>query len=169
MLYQIITTILDPKVIFMTLVALAAFATVMTIMLPAMSRDRIGSRMKVMATQRDEMRRERMAELAAERGTTAASLRQRPKGYMQRLVDQFDFFLGLVLGLGLVSDRDARFVARVEVHDLARVGADDRVLVEVVKPLSGGRAEALDAPFFLGHGLSLLKSLGLADDPRHLP
>lgn len=88
-MYQIITTILDPKVIFMTVVAVAAFATVMTILLPAMSRDRMGSRMKVMATQRDEMRRERMAELAVQRGGSAG-LRQRPKDYMQRLVDQLD-------------------------------------------------------------------------------
>jgi len=83
-----IELVLRPQMLVMTLAAVAAFATVLTIAMPVISRDRISQRMKVMATERDKMRTLRLAELKKE-GPGAAKLRQAPKGFMQQLVDTF--------------------------------------------------------------------------------
>jgi tight adherence protein C len=81
-----IELILRPQLLVMTLAAVAAFATVLTIAMPVISRDRISQRMKVMATERDKMRTVRLAELKKD-GGGSAKLRQAPKGFMQQLVD----------------------------------------------------------------------------------
>jgi tight adherence protein C len=83
---EFIELVLRPQLIVMTLAAIAAFATVLTIAMPVISRDRISQRMKVMATERDVMRSARLAEIKKE-GPGAAKLRQTPKGFMQQLVD----------------------------------------------------------------------------------
>jgi tight adherence protein C len=80
-----IELVLRPQMLVMMLAAIAAFATVLTIAMPIISRDRVSQRMKVMATERDKMRTARLAELKKENGATR--LRQAPKGYMQQLVD----------------------------------------------------------------------------------
>ncbi|MBU1210581.1 MAG: type II secretion system F family protein [Alphaproteobacteria bacterium] len=85
---EFIDTIMRPQFIITLLAAVSAFATVLTIAIPIMSTDRMSQRMKVMATERDKMRAQRMAELATER--PGASLRQAPKGYMQQIVDQLN-------------------------------------------------------------------------------
>lgn len=83
-----IDLVVRPQFLVTLLAAIAAFATVLTIAMPIMSNDRMGQRMKVMATERDRMRAQRMADLAHER--PGASLRQAPKGYMQQIVDQLN-------------------------------------------------------------------------------
>jgi tight adherence protein C len=82
-----VDTYIQPQFMAMLLAALAAFATVLTIALPVLSRDRTNQRMRVMATERDKMRAARLADLAKE---TQGRLRQTPKGFMQRIVDQFN-------------------------------------------------------------------------------
>ena len=82
---DLLNEFLQPKLMVMLLAALATVATVIAIAMPALSRDRSDQRMKVMAVERDRMRIERMAELAA--NERHGSLRQAPKGYMQQLVD----------------------------------------------------------------------------------
>ena len=77
-----------PEFIITMLAAISAFATVLTIALPLLERDRIGQRMKVMAIERDKMRASRLAEISTKDGKVA--LRQAPKGYMQRVVDMLD-------------------------------------------------------------------------------
>ncbi len=73
------------------LAAIAAFATVLSVALPMLQRDRLSQRMKVMAVERDKMRSQRLQELQAkERAGNAAKLRQTPKSYMQQIVDRFD-------------------------------------------------------------------------------
>ena len=87
MFLDIIDLITNPQFIVMVLSGTAAFATVLTLTMPALSRDRISSRMKVMATERDRMRTERLTELAtSQRG----SLRNKPKTFMQGLVDRLN-------------------------------------------------------------------------------
>lgn len=76
-----------PQLVAMVLAALATFATVLTITLPMLSRDRTNQRMRVMATERDKMRAARLADLAKE---TQGRLRQTPKGFMQQIVDQLN-------------------------------------------------------------------------------
>jgi tight adherence protein C len=82
-----VDTYIQPQFMAMLLAALATFATVLTIALPVLSRDRTSQRMRVMATERDKMRAARLADLAKE---TQGRLRQTPKGFMQRIVDQFN-------------------------------------------------------------------------------
>jgi len=76
-----------PQLVAMVLAALATFATVLTIALPVLSRDRTNQRMRVMATERDKMRAARLADLAKE---TQGRLRQTPKGFMQQIVDHLN-------------------------------------------------------------------------------
>ncbi len=85
---EFIDTIMRPQFIATLLVAISVFATVLTIAIPIMSRDRINQRMKVMAIERDKMRASRLQDLAKER--QQGKLRQAPKGFMQTIVDQFD-------------------------------------------------------------------------------
>ena len=51
---------MKPQMLVMTFAAMAAFATVLTIAMPVLSRDRVGQRMKVMALERDKMRANRL-------------------------------------------------------------------------------------------------------------
>ena len=78
-----------PQFLVTVLAAISAFATVLTVAMPILSQDRMNQRMKVMALERDKLRAERLAEYnSKERQGT--KLRQSPKGYMQRIVDQLN-------------------------------------------------------------------------------
>ena len=85
---DLIELVLKPQLVIMTLAAVAAFATVLTIAMPILLRDQMSKRMKVMATERDKMRASRIAELKNKDGQ--GKLRQSPKGFMQQVVDQFN-------------------------------------------------------------------------------
>ena len=86
---DLIDYLVQPQTWVLVLAAVAAFATVLTLTLPLLSRDRTATRMKVMATERDKMRAARLATLGQE-GGGAGSLRQAPKGFMQEIVDQLN-------------------------------------------------------------------------------
>jgi tight adherence protein C len=79
----------DTRFAAMLLASVAAIATVLTLAMPLLSPDTLGKRMKSVALEREKIRqreRERMA-----RGEKARiSLRQSPKQYMQRVVEQFN-------------------------------------------------------------------------------
>ncbi len=85
---EFIDIVMRPQFVVTFLAAISAFVTVLTIALPIMSNDRINQRMKVMATERDKMRAQRTADLAAD--GEGNSLRQTPKGYMREVVDQLN-------------------------------------------------------------------------------
>jgi len=77
----------DPKFMASVLAAIAAMATVITLAMPLLARDELDKRLKAVALEREKMRqreRERMA-----RGEKV-QLRQTPKQYMKRIVDQFN-------------------------------------------------------------------------------
>lgn len=87
----IIDAIMNPQMLATMFAAVAAFATVLSLAMPLLQRDRLNQRMKVMAVERDKMRSQRLQELAAkDRQINQAKLRQSPKGYMQEIVDRFD-------------------------------------------------------------------------------
>jgi tight adherence protein C len=76
----------DPQFITMSLVAVAAAATVLTVALPFVETDSLARRMKAVGVERDKIRareRERLAK------TQKVSLRQEPKAYMKQVVEQF--------------------------------------------------------------------------------
>ncbi|MFM1816091.1 MAG: hypothetical protein RLZ98_2786 [Pseudomonadota bacterium] len=88
-----IELVLRPQMLVMIMSAIAAFATVLTIVMPMMERDRTAQRMKVMATERNKMRAARLTELKAGEvagGGGVGSLRQAPKGFMKQMVDNLD-------------------------------------------------------------------------------
>lgn len=82
-----IDAVANPQVLLTVLVAMAVFATALTLLLPTLSRDRLPSRMRVMAIERDKMRANRIAELGKKDG---ASLRQTPKGLIVQIVDKLN-------------------------------------------------------------------------------
>jgi tight adherence protein C len=82
-----IEAITRPEVLLSLFAACAIFATAMILMLPAMSRDRLPARMRVMATERDKMRASRLAQLNSKDGV---QLRQTPQGFMLDIVDKLD-------------------------------------------------------------------------------
>ena len=84
---DLVETIMNPQFIVTTLAAVATFVTVLTLAMPMLQKDRMGQRMKVMATERDKMRAARLQELQKDNGSR---LRQAPKGFMQQIVDQLN-------------------------------------------------------------------------------
>jgi hypothetical protein len=87
MLDQIVS-LLTPQIAVTLLAAIAAFATTLTLLMPVLSRDRLSTRMQVMATERDKMRAARLADLGKKDGQ--GLLRSAPKGYMQEIVDKLN-------------------------------------------------------------------------------
>ncbi len=79
----------NPMFLVTVLAAFCAFATVLTIAMPILARDRMDQRLREMAVERDKMRAARLAEMAANE-RQGARLRQTPKGFMQQIVDQLN-------------------------------------------------------------------------------
>ena len=82
------TSLISPPIIVTLLAAIAAFATALTVLMPVLSRDRLNSRMQVMALEREKMRAARMADLSGKDGQ--GRLRTAPKGFMQEIVNKFN-------------------------------------------------------------------------------
>jgi tight adherence protein C len=82
------TSLISPPIIVTLLAAIAAFATALTVLMPVLSRDRLNSRMQVMALEREKMRATRMADLSSKDGQ--GRLRTAPKGFMQEIVNKFN-------------------------------------------------------------------------------
>jgi tight adherence protein C len=84
---SLITHYLDLQTMTMLFAAIAAGATVLTFAMPLLVTDTLAKRMKAVALEREKMRqreRERMAQ------GSKVSLRQSPKMYMKRAVDNFN-------------------------------------------------------------------------------
>jgi len=84
---SIVQQLLDPQVATMVFAAIAAVATVLTLAMPLLAPDTLNRRMKAVALEREKIRqreRERLAQGAK------VSLRQSPRMYMKRVVDNLD-------------------------------------------------------------------------------
>jgi tight adherence protein C len=84
-----VESFMSAQLLVMLLAAAATFATVLTVSMPLLSRDRMSQRMKVMATERDKMRAARMTEFNRD-GQQGGRLRQTPKGFMQQIVNKLN-------------------------------------------------------------------------------
>lgn len=84
----IIDIVTDPRILFMVLIGVTTFLTIVMVALPALSRDQSNKRMKVMALERDKMRAERMSNLKSE--AAGGSLRNETKGVISQIVDQLN-------------------------------------------------------------------------------
>ncbi len=83
----LLTEYLDVKTITMLFAAVAAGATVLTLAMPLVATDTLGKRMKAVALEREKIRareRERLTQ------ASKVNLRQSPKMYMKRVVDNFN-------------------------------------------------------------------------------
>jgi len=96
-----IDTFTDPTFIITILAAICAFATVLTIAMPMLAQDRMNHRMRTMAVERDKMRAERLAEMAARE--RQGRLRRTPTGFMQQIVNALN--LRQILDTAELRDR----------------------------------------------------------------
>jgi tight adherence protein C len=89
MLDFLITKLHDTKFLIMLLTSVAAIATVITLAMPLLSPDTLGRRMKSVADERERIR-QRERERLARGEKDKVTLRQSPKQYMQRAVEQLN-------------------------------------------------------------------------------
>ena len=87
MLHTFETTLLDPQIMAMILVAVATAATVWTLAMPLVEGNGLDKRMKAVATERERIRARERERLA--KSQQKPSLRQEPKVYMRQIVDRF--------------------------------------------------------------------------------
>ena len=85
---HLIDTFTNPTFVVTILAAICAFATVLTLAMPMLARDRMNHRMRVMAVERDKMRAERLAEMTARE--RQGRLRNTPTGFMQQIVNRLN-------------------------------------------------------------------------------
>jgi tight adherence protein C len=83
-----VETVMNPQLIATVMAAVCVFATVLSVAMPMLARDRMNQRMKEMAVERAKMRSARIADLAKD--PKNGKLRTAPKGFMQRIVDELD-------------------------------------------------------------------------------
>ena len=84
-----VESFVNAQLLVMILAAAATFATVLTVSMPLLQRDRMSQRMKVMATERDKMRAARLQEFKGS-SDGQGRLRVTPKGFMQHIVNRFN-------------------------------------------------------------------------------
>jgi tight adherence protein C len=82
--------IIEQRNLAAILVAIAAFATILTLVLPMLQGDKLGSRMKSVSNRRDELRAKQKEDFARQNAKNKASLRPAPASFMKRVVDQFN-------------------------------------------------------------------------------
>jgi tight adherence protein C len=85
---DLLISLLNTKSMAMVLAAVAAAATVLTLAMPYVFVDSLGKRMKAVAVEREKIRQRERERLAQDR--QKAALRQSPKQYVQKIVEQFN-------------------------------------------------------------------------------
>jgi tight adherence protein C len=85
---DILVNAINVQTLTMVLAAVAAAATVLTLAMPLLAGGTLDKRMKAVASEREKIRQRERERLA--RGAEKVSLRQSPKQYVQRVVDQFN-------------------------------------------------------------------------------
>lgn len=86
---QLLVSLTEPQTLLSILAAVAIFATIITLAMPMLAKDELGSRMKSVAIERDKIRARERARLAEEAGRKS-SLRQKDEGFIQGLVEKFN-------------------------------------------------------------------------------
>jgi len=88
MLELLIDKLHDTRFLTAVFAAIAAVATVLTLAMPLLATDTLSKRMKSVALEREQIRQRERERLA--RGADKVALRQSPKQYMQKVVEQFN-------------------------------------------------------------------------------
>lgn len=89
MIDQVVKSVLDPSFMIAMVVAASVFVTVFTA-LPALGGDPLKNRMRSVALERDELRAQQRARLAAEADRKRRGLREEQSVGMRRIVDRLD-------------------------------------------------------------------------------
>jgi tight adherence protein C len=84
---DIIDTLRDPVLLLSVAVSIAAFATVLSIAMPIFAGDRLGSRMKTVALERDKIRARERARLQAESQKTSLRAKE-TRQFIKQLVER---------------------------------------------------------------------------------
>lgn len=84
-MYSFVASFFNIESAVMILVAVAAFATVVTLTMPLLETDKLGNRMKLAATERDALRQRYRDQMTNDRGR----LRQTHKGFIKDVVERF--------------------------------------------------------------------------------
>ncbi len=79
----------EPQTLISILAAVAIFATIITLAMPLLAKDELGTRMKSVAIERDKIRARERARLADEQGRRS-SLRQKDEGFYQKIVERLN-------------------------------------------------------------------------------
>jgi tight adherence protein C len=84
---SILNQLIDPQFLTMLFAAIAAGATVLTLAMPLLASDTLNKRMKAVALEREKLRQRERERLAQ---NSRITLRQSPKAYMKKVVDDFN-------------------------------------------------------------------------------
>lgn len=88
MFQQLLNAVTTPQFVLAVFSALAVFATIYSLTAPLLERDKLGTRIKAVALEREEIRARERARIANEQ--KRAKLRSEPKAYMRSIVDRFN-------------------------------------------------------------------------------
>jgi tight adherence protein C len=81
-MFDILETLLDPQRLVILLIAVAVFATILTVAAPLVEGDKLRGRMKLVAGERDRLRAQHKASLQGE-----TKLREKTKGFTVQIVE----------------------------------------------------------------------------------
>lgn len=88
-MYEIMQLAMEPRNVLVILTAVAAFATVLTLTGPLLTNDKLGSRMKYVADERERLKVQRLKDLAEEKARTG-NIRHNQKTGMAQIVKVFN-------------------------------------------------------------------------------
>ncbi len=86
---KFVDLLFDREFVVSILAAVAVFATVLTLTFPLLSGDKLGARMKSVATRREELRRIQR-EALSKKGASSAQLRSTPIGFMKQTIEKLN-------------------------------------------------------------------------------
>jgi tight adherence protein C len=87
---SLLETLSDPGNIVAAIVALGSFATIVTLAAPSMKGDKLDTRMKSVATRREELRRKSRAALGGPSTSQTASIRRNDDGLIKQIVERLE-------------------------------------------------------------------------------
>ena len=85
---QLASSMLNPETMLSLLAAVAVFATIVTLALPVLQKDELGSRMKSVAIEREKLRVQERARLAEQK--KKGTLKNESGGFMHSMVEKFN-------------------------------------------------------------------------------
>ena len=87
-MFELLVSLTEPQTLISLLAAVAIFATVITLAMPMLAKDELGTRMKSVAIERDKIRARERARLAEQNNKT--TLKQSDEGFMQSMVEKMN-------------------------------------------------------------------------------